>query len=86
MFKNLWKKIKAWLLVKWNTLKAWFIAKPWVWVKKNYFMIANYFVIVLTYNNIYGKEGVTFAEVLLGLWIFTSIAHAGWKWFNRKKI
>lgn len=83
--KNLWEKIKAWILAKWAVLKTWVIAKPWVWIKKNWFMIINYLVIALAYNNIYGKEGVVGAEVLLGLWIFASIAYAGWKLFNKKK-
>lgn len=81
----MWEKIKAWLLGKWNALKAWFLTKPWAWFKKHWFMIVNYLVIVLAYNNIYGKEGVTFAEVLLGLWVFASIAYAGCKWFNKPK-
>jgi len=83
--KKLWEKIKAWFLQKalpwlkelWLKIKTWF--------KKNWFMFVNYVVIVLAYNNIYGKEGVVGAEVLLGLWIFASIAYAGWKWFNKKK-
>jgi hypothetical protein len=73
MFKNLWEKIKAW-----------FIAKPWTWFKKHWLITVNYLVILLSYNNIYGKEGVGFAEVLLGLWIFTSIGYVMWKWFNKK--
>jgi hypothetical protein len=84
MFKKLWEKIKAWLLAKWTAFKAWFIAKPLAWFKKNWFMVVNYLVIVLAYNNVYGKEGAGFAEVLLGLWIFASIAYAGWKWFTKK--
>jgi len=82
--KKLWEKIKAWLLAKWAVVKAWFIAKPLAWFKKNWFMVVNYLVIVLAYNNIYGKEGVVGAEVLLGLWIFASIGYAGWKWFTKK--
>jgi len=54
------------------------------WIKKNWFMIVNYIVIVLAYNNIYGKTNAEFAEVLLGLWIFTSVAYAGWKLFIKK--
>jgi hypothetical protein len=81
--KKLWEKIKAWLLAKWTVVKAWVIAKPWAWLKKHWFMVVNYVVIALAYNNIYGKEGVVGAEVLLGLWIFFSIAYAGWKWFTK---
>ena len=84
--KKLWKKFVAWLLAKLTALKAWFIAKPWAWFKKNWFMIVNYLVIILAYSNIYDKDGVVWAEVLLGLWIFASIGYAGWKWFNKPKI
>jgi len=82
--KNLWKKFVAWLLAKWTAVKTWFIAKPMSWLKKNWFMIVNYIVIVLAYNNVYDKNGVGLANVLLGLWLFTSIAYAGWKWFIGK--
>lgn len=84
--KNLWNKFVAWLLAKWTALKAWFITKPLVWFKKNWFMVVNYLVIVLAYNIVYGKEGVGGAEALLGLWIFFSIAFAGYKWFTKKKV
>jgi hypothetical protein len=83
--KNLWNKFVAWLLAKWTAFKAWFVAKPLVWFKKNWMIVVNYLVILLAYNNIYGKEGVVGAEVLLGLWIFVSIAYAGWKWFNKPR-
>lgn len=70
----------------WEKIKAWFLNKPWIWIKKHWFMIVNYVVIVLSYNNVYGKEGAGFAEVLLGLWIFASIAYVAWKWFNKKQV
>jgi len=82
--KNLWNKIVAWLFVKWTAIKTWFITKPLSWLKKNWFIVVNYIVIVLSYNNVYNKDGVGLANILLGLWIFTSIAYAGWKWFIKK--
>jgi len=81
--KNLWEKIKAWLLAKWAIIKAWFIAKPLAWFKKNWMVVVNYLVILLAYNNIYGKEGVVGAEVLLGLWIFASAAYGLFKLFSK---
>ena len=72
----MWEKIKTWFIAKWTQLKNWF--------KKNWFMIVNYLVIVLSYNNVYGKEDAVFAELLLGLWIFTSIAYVMWKLFKKK--
>ena len=69
----------------WEKFVAWFLSKPWAWVKKNWFLIINYIIIIVAYNNVYGKDGVVFAEVLLGLWIFASVAYAGWKWFNKPK-
>lgn len=82
--KKLWEKILAWLSAKWNALKAWFIAKRLPWLKKNWMIIVNYLVIALAYNNIFGKDGVVFAQFLLGIWIFTSIAYAGYKLFVKK--
>ena len=82
--KKLWEKIKIWLLAKWTALKVWFVAKPLVWLKKNWMIIVNYLVIALAYNNIYGKDGVVFTEVLLGLWIIVSIGYAGYKLFVKK--
>ena len=73
MLKNLWNKFIIWLKTK---LLPWF--------KKNWFMFINYIVIILAYNNVYNKEGVGVSEVLLGLWIFASIAYAGFKWFMKK--
>lgn len=57
-------------------LKTWFI--------KNWFIIVNYLVIFIAYSIIYGVEGVVFAEVLLGLWIFVSVAYGGYKLFIKK--
>ena len=51
----------------WERIKAWFI--------KNWFIIVNYLVIFISYSVIYGKDGVVFAEVLLGLWLFVSAAY-----------
>jgi len=62
----------------WNKLKAWFV--------KNWMIVVNYLVIVLVYNNVYGKEGVLFSEVLMGLWIFASIAYGGYKWFISRPV
>ena len=73
--KNLWEKIKAWLLAKWAVLKVWF--------KANWMVVVNYLVILLAYNNVYGKEGTGFAEVLLGLWIFVSAAYGLYKLFSK---
>ena len=58
-------------------LKTWFL--------KNWFVIVNYLVIFVSYSIIYGKDGVVFAELLLGLWLFTSVAYGGYKWFTKKK-
>jgi hypothetical protein len=84
MWKKIWEIIKEWFVTKWTELKNWFNDKPLTWFKKNWFMIVNYLVIVLSYNNVYNKENVGFAELLLGLWIFTSIAYVMWKWFKKK--
>jgi hypothetical protein len=73
--KKLWEKIVAWFLAKWTALKAWFIAKPWAWFKKHWMVVVNFIVIFLAYNNVYGKTGVGFAEVLLGLWLFVCAAY-----------
>jgi len=58
MFKNLIKKIKTWLTLKWNLIKTWFMNKPYLWIKKNWFICINYIVIILSYNNVYEKENV----------------------------
>lgn len=60
----------------WSKLKLWFI--------KNWFIIVNYLVIFIAYSIIYGVEGVGFAEVLLGLWLFVSAAYGGYKLFMKK--
>lgn len=57
-------------------IKAWFI--------KNWFFVVNYLVIFISYSIIYGVEGVVFAELLLGLWMFASVAYGGYKWFTNK--
>lgn len=57
-------------------IKAWFI--------KNWFFVVNYLVIFISYSIIYGVEGVVFAELLLGLWMFASVAYGGYKWFTKK--
>lgn len=57
-------------------IKAWFI--------KNWFTVVNYVVIFLSYSIIYGKEGVVWAELLLGLWLFASAAYGVYKWFMKK--
>ena len=68
----------------WEKIKTWFMQKALPWLKKNWMIIVNYLVIILAYNNVYGKDGVILAETLLGLWIFVSIGYAGWKWFTKK--
>ena len=78
--KKLWEKIKDWVLGKalpW-LLKAWDIMLPWF--AKNWFIILNYVIIFVAYSVIYGSQ-FTGVEVLLGLWIFFSIAYAAYKWF-----
>jgi len=55
-----------------------------VWFLKNWFTIVNYLVIFISYSIIYGKDGVVFAEVLLGLWLFASAAYGGYKLFMKK--
>lgn len=60
-----------------DKIKAWFL--------KNWFMVVNYLVIFIAYSIVYDKEGVTVAELLLGLWLFFSAAYAGYKWFTKKK-
>jgi hypothetical protein len=69
MFQN----IKTWFLSIWEKVKTWLIT--------NWFTIVNYIVIFIVYSLIYGKDGVGFAELLLGLWLFTSAAYGGYKWF-----
>jgi len=60
----------------WERIKAWFI--------KNWFIVVNYFVIFVSYSIIYGKDGVVFAELLLGLWLFVSAAYGLAKLFIKK--
>ena len=72
----MWQKIKAWILKLFKIVKGWLL--------KNWFMIANYLVIFISYSIIYGKEGVSFAEVLLALWMLTSVGYAGYNLFNKK--
>lgn len=60
----------------WEKIKAWFI--------QNWFIIVNYLVIFISYSVIYGKDGVVFAEVLLGLWLFVSAAYGLSKLFIKK--
>jgi hypothetical protein len=55
-----------------------------LWFLKNLFIIINYLVIFIAYSIIYGVDGVGFAEVLLGLWMFASVAYGGYCWFNKK--
>jgi len=55
-----------------------------IWFKTNWFMIVNYIIIVVSYSIIYGNDAAIFAETLLGLWIFVSIAYGGYKIFIKK--
>jgi hypothetical protein len=57
-------------------LKSWFL--------KNWMTIVNYLVILTAYSIIYGKPGVVWAEVLLGLWMFVSLAYGAYKLFIKK--
>lgn len=54
------------------------------WFKKNWMIVINYLVIFIAYSNIYSKEGVVLAEVLLGLWLFASAAYGMYKLFMKK--
>jgi hypothetical protein len=65
-------------------LKLWATTKVWPWLKKNWMVIVNYLVIFISYSIIYNK-GVEVAETLLGLWIFVSLAYAGYKYLFLKK-
>lgn len=69
------EKIKAWFLKLFGIVKGWFL--------KNWFMIVNYLVIFISYSIIYGHEGISFAEVLLALWMLVSVGYAGYKLFNK---
>jgi len=55
-----------------------------IWFLENWFTIVNYLVIFISYSIIYGKEGVVFAEVLLGLWLFASASYGLYKLFMKK--
>ncbi len=67
----------------WEKFVAWFLAKPWAWFKKHWMVVVNFIVIFLAYNNVYDKPGVVFAEVLLGLWLFTCGAYALYTIFKK---
>ena len=66
----------------WDQFVAWILNKLVPWLKKNW-MIINYLVIFLAYNNVYGKAGVGFAEVLLGLWLFVCAAYGLYTIFSK---
>jgi hypothetical protein len=68
----------------WGKIKVWFQLSALPWLEKNWEIIVNYLVILIAYNNVYDKPNLVGTEVLLGLWIFVSIAYGGWKWFTRK--
>lgn len=67
--------IKTWFENAWLVVKEWF--------KKNWLMIINYVVLLIAYSVIYGKPGMLFVEVLLGLWIFVSAAYGMYLIFKR---
>ena len=69
------EKIKAWFLKIYNSIKTWFL--------KNWFLIVHYIVIFISYSLVYGHDGMVIPETLLGLWLFISIAYAGWKLFKK---
>lgn len=68
---------------KYNIMKN-LIEKIKAWFGKNWMIVVNYLVIFISYSNIYGKDGVVFAEVLLGLWLFASAAYGMYKLFMKK--
>ena len=75
--KKLWEQLLAWLTGKaLPALKAFWL--------KNWFMIMNYFVIVIAYNIVYNHPDVVFAEFILGIWLFASIAIGAYKLFVKK--
>lgn len=58
----------------WNKFKTWFL--------KNWLLIVNYIVIFVAYSIVYDKN--TWAELILGLWLFVSAAYGMYKWFIGK--
>ena len=82
-FKKIWEKIKTWFLKKWNQFKTWFINKPLPWLKENWMIIGCYAVIFISYSIIYGHDDVVWAETLLGLWMFASVAYGAFKLFMK---
>lgn len=60
----------------WEKIKTWFI--------KNWMIVINYLVIFIAYSIIFGKDGVVWAELLLGLWLFVSFAYGLYKWVMKK--
>jgi hypothetical protein len=70
------ENLKAWLKAVLLKLKTWFL--------KNWMTVVNYLVILIAYSIIYGKPGVVFAELLLGLWMFVSLAYGAYKLFTKK--
>jgi hypothetical protein len=83
--KNLLLKLKEWFNQKALPWLASILLKIKPWFVQNWFIIANYFIIFVAYSIIYGVPGVVIAEVLLGLWLFFSVAYAGYKWFMKPK-
>jgi hypothetical protein len=83
----MFKKIADWFIKIWTAIKNWFVkVYPIVktWVITNLFMIINYIVILWSYNIVFGHDEVAGAEALLGIWIFVSLAYAGYKIFIKR--
>jgi len=75
--KNLWKKLKLWFIKNWNILKK--------WLEKYWMIIVNYLIIFISYSIVFGHDEVVWAQFLLGIWMFTSIAYAMFKIFMKGK-
>lgn len=82
MFKKLKEFLQKLFAPQPEPPKWWLAVKAWF--KKNWMTLVNYLVIIIAYSNIYGKDGVVFAEVLLGLWLFASAAYGMFKLFSGK--
>lgn len=49
------------------------------WVIKNWIKITNWVVLI----SVYSINQNDWIELILGLWIFTQLAYAGWVWFKK---
>ncbi len=80
-FKKIWEKIKTWLAKLWNQVKTWFMTKILPWLKENWAVFGSYVVIFIAYTIVYGHDDVVWAELILALWMFASVAYVGFKLF-----